>query len=333
MSETEKKPRVGVALLNLPATFGESRLKKETDENGKLVAYDVAWEKEINAMERLEQVAKDMDLETIFILGVSPEVVGLTSDGKIFYDKGTTRRDCWNLGKALHYGTHIWYQTIYYDGDKPLTPHLRYLGTVGCNCFFTPDYSQFAKQNGEPVKFDRKTARMLRRREISLELDPPDNITSFDYNDWTFKCLTRITKNHDISIEERFGEPCFKKTAENMLKQLGELKEKYDIRQVIVCTNGLTEQDDIRNMLDGNEISQVCGAPVFEIWTNIFDPFLQESSNTINPEGDGFKGTCVAGDYCAFGFSIGMNIFSEYINKTKATNPAIKDLVNKKGNQ
>lgn len=335
MNEVKKKARVGIALLNLPATLGYSRYEKIKDENGEKILNDLSWGKEIDAIDDLEQVAEKMDLDTIFILGVSPEVIEYTSDGDIDYHKETTNRDCWHLSKALHYGTQIWYHTLYFDGDKPYTPRIRYLGAVGCNCFFTPDYSKFAKQNGEPIEFDRRTAKKLKSGNISSKIDSPNNSTTFDYIDSTFDYLTRITKDCVISREESFGKPCFRKTAENMLEQLKDLSENYDLRQVIVCTNGLTEQPDGKNMIDSNQISQVCGAPVFEIWTNLYNPCPGSisSSITINPEGDGFKGKCIPGDYCAFGFATGMHLFSSYINKTKETDPKKKERTAEKGNQ
>ncbi len=329
MSEIEKKPRVGIALLNMVAALADRRRKE-------------AWQKERTTIETLEGIAKKMNLEKLIILGVSPEVIEPEEDGRFNIYKETTFDDSWSFSNAICYGGHLWAHTTAEaeDDTKPLTPHLEYLGTICCNGFFTSNITQFVKKNGEPVKYDLETFFEFEENPENFEIIPANCKTTFDADsreDGEF--LTRVKMYHTVPYEQSYFEPCFKRTSENMLSYLADMAKRYDIRQVITCTDNTTRQDGHGgkggsiNMLDSTQISEACNAPVVMILNNV-DEGNGFGGVDLSPKDDGFEGVIISNEMFAFGLERGMSLFSEYINKEKEEKQnRRKELVNHNSGQ
>ena len=333
MEEKKKKPRIGIALLNMVATFADRRDS------------DKVQEKQIEAFEGLESVAKSLNLDKILILGVSPEVIKTKGpkDNRIDIDIQSTYDDLWHLGNCIAYGEQIYYHILHSEEDDEsiqLTPHLDYLGILCSNGFIATDPREFVKRNGKPVEWDWNTRWDFMSYPEQYEIDPDNKKTTFNFES---HFVNRITIDPSIPRLNR-GPALFKLTADRMIEYLERLAEEYDIKQVITCTDNSTYQEEFVNhhginMLDSEQIAKACKAPVFTIINDIYkSPFVNEQDNiapdiliqnndgSLLPESDGFKGKCYSNDRFTFGFAKGMKHFTLYMNKTQATIPQRKDL-------
>lgn len=314
------KENVGVVILSMPGTFPDPR--KDAIDN------------EYEAFKNLNSIAEKMGLDKFLLLGVTPDVIE-RKDNTDHINFGRNSFNCWwEMGNCIAYGEHLlYYAHLLSQGDEtePEFKHLNFLGITCCNGFITYNISDFVKKDGLPVLNDYKTNWKFIDNPKEFEVDKANNVNTFNYKN-RYSC--RIYMNNDIPHEAR-GVKCVKLATKNMLEYLKMLSEKYNIKQIITCTDNSTYQEEYgchkgMNMINSEQIRKVCDAPVFSVLNTVEIPYRTYENTVAKPIGyglnvkqvnGGFDGDCLPDEFCSRGFAIATKVLLDKIKSLEDDMP------------
>ena len=317
MEMVENKPKVGVCLLSRYGVFADKRDPEEC--NLKL----------FQSLEKLDLIAEKMSLDKMLLVIVSDEALHRPKTKEV--------EESVALNSTSFDGEVLWQISNWYVEeeaiDKKVFDRLEYLGAIYSNGFNTSNISQFLLKDGKPVDNSFETFIEYEEHPENFELAPTDD-KSFYYKH-NYMCRIRIDRPNAESDQVA---RC-KAAALGAIEYLKGLKDKYDIRQVIMFTDNATYQEthhkwmdeyDGVNMLDSDQIAEATGAPVIRVLNNIELYYGVAKGNAyydINPVGDGYSGECHSGEFCTYGFEAGTNALLQKLGDSKNCSPAKKELL------